>query len=75
MSSMAATSDDFDKRILLLTGENYTMWALWMKARLMKKGLWHVVHTGPSAYENQEEYDAFDLLCQYYVPVNFVRSH
>ena len=46
---MAATTTDVDKRVLLLTGKNCTMWTFWMKAGLMKKGLWHVVNTGPTA--------------------------
>jgi len=33
-----------------------------MKARFMKKSLWHVVNTGPSADEKQEQCDTFDLL-------------
>ena len=59
---MAATKTDVDKRILVLTRKNHTMWAFWMKARLLKKGLWHVVNTDPTADEEQEECDAFDLL-------------
>jgi len=47
MSPMTATTADIDKRILLLTGKNHTMWAFWMKARLLKKDLWRVVDTGP----------------------------
>ena len=38
------------------------MWAFWMKARLMKKGLWKVVDSDAIADEKQEECDAFDLL-------------
>ena len=38
------------------------MWAFWMKARLMKKGLWEVVDSDPIADEKQEECDAFHLL-------------
>jgi len=30
MSPMTATTADIDKRILLLTGKNHTMWAFWM---------------------------------------------
>ena len=28
-----------EKRSLLLTGKNYTLWAFWMRGRLLKKGL------------------------------------
>jgi len=59
MSPMTATTADVDKQILLLTGENCTMWAFWMKARLLKKGLWRVLNTGSTT---DEEYDAFDFL-------------
>jgi len=59
MSSMASTTTDVDKRILLLTGKNYNIWAFLMKARLMKKRLWHVVNTGPTADEKQDECDEF----------------
>jgi hypothetical protein len=33
-----------------------------MKARLLKKGLWHVVNTGPTGEEKREKCDAFDFL-------------
>jgi hypothetical protein len=62
MSPMAGTTTDVDKRILLLTGKKYRMWAFCMKARLMKKGLWHFINIGPTADEKQEECDAFDFL-------------
>jgi len=55
---MVAITTDVDKRILLLTGKNYTVWDFWLKARLMKKGLSHVVNTGPTADEKQEECNA-----------------
>jgi hypothetical protein len=38
------------------------MWAFWMKARLLKKGHWRIVSTGPSAEEKQEQCDAFDFI-------------
>ena len=62
MTQMTATTTHSDKGILLLTGKNYTMWAFWMKARLLEKGLWHVVNTSRTAESKQEECDAFDLL-------------
>ena len=55
---MAATSTDVDKRILRVTGQNYSMWAFWMKTRLLKKGLWRVVNTGPTTEEKPGECDA-----------------
>jgi len=53
MTPMATSITDVDKRILPPppTGKNYRMWAFWMKARLMNKGLWHIVNTGRTADE------------------------
>ena len=62
MSPMTATTTDVDIRILLLTGKNCTMWAFWIKARLVKKGIWHVVNAGPTTEEKQDECDASDFL-------------
>jgi hypothetical protein len=61
---MTAGTTDVDKRILLVTGKNYNMYAFWVKARLLNKGLWDVVNTGrtPTVEERQVECDALDLL-------------
>ena len=58
---MTATNSDVGKPILLLRGKTCTMRAFWIKARLLKKGLWRLVNTGPTTEAKQEKCDAFDF--------------
>jgi len=53
-----------EKRTLLLTGENYTLWAFWMRGRLLKKGLGVICSEDEkdSRLTPEKEAEAFDLL-------------
>jgi len=53
-----------EKRTLLLTGKNYTLWAFWMQGRLLKKGLGVVCSEDEkdSGLTPENEAEAFDLL-------------
>ena len=53
-----------EKRTLLLTGENYTLWAFWMRGRLLKKGLGVICSEDEkdSRLTPDKEAEAFDLL-------------
>ena len=45
-----------------------------MKVRLVKKGLWHVVNTGPAADE-RTGMPYKRPHCQYYLQINFFQSY
>ena len=53
-----------EKRTLLLTGKNYTLWAFWMRGRLLKKGLGVICSEDEkdSHLTPQKEAEALDLL-------------
>jgi len=53
-----------EKRSLLLTGKNYTLWAFWMRGRLLKKGLGVICSEDEkdSRLTPEKEAEAFDLL-------------
>ena len=53
-----------EKRTLLLTGKNYTLWAFWMRGRLLKKGLGVIWSEDEkdSRLTPEKEAEAFDLL-------------
>ena len=53
-----------EKRTLLLTGKNCTLWAFWMRGRLLKKGLEVICSEDEkdSHLTPEKEAEAFDLL-------------
>ena len=53
-----------ENRSLLLTGKNYTLWAFWIRARLLKKGLGVICSEDKkdSRLTPEKEIEAFDLL-------------
>jgi hypothetical protein len=53
-----------EKRTLLLTGKKYTLWAFWMRGRLLKKGLGVICSEDEkdSRLTPEKEAEAFDLL-------------
>jgi hypothetical protein len=63
MSPTAAFSmPEPEKRSLLLTGKNYTLWAFWMRGRLLKKGLGVICSENEkdSRLTPEKEAEAFD---------------